>query len=60
MLSDGLYYVNLPYACFGIEAVGGSVVNAAPIARWMVGKLLATVEHWVRGKRGTIERIEWR
>ena len=31
-------WVSLPYATFGIAALDGRVVDAAPIARWAIGK----------------------
>lgn len=51
------YQVTLPYACFGIEAVGNKVVSAAPIGHWMVGKSLVFVGEWVARKHGTLTKI---
>jgi hypothetical protein len=31
-------HVSLPWATFGLAVRGGIVVDAAPIARWAVGK----------------------
>ena len=33
-----LHWVSLPYATFGIITDAGRVVDAAPIARWTIGK----------------------
>lgn len=49
-----LYYVDLPYAYFGIIVTDDIVRKAAPIGRWMVGNSLAYIERWVRSKRGTV------
>lgn len=50
-------YVDLPYACFGLEAVAGRVTDAAPIARWTVGRRLDEVRrHYER--RGLRQWIE--
>jgi hypothetical protein len=49
--------VELPYAVFAIDTEGGRVVEAPPIARWMIGKPLRDVRRWVKGKRGRIEPL---
>lgn len=49
-----LYVVDLSYAYFGIIESEGSIVQAAPIGRWMIGKTLSRVESWVHGKSGKI------
>ena len=43
-------WVSLPYATYGIAVKGGVVVDAAPIARWMVGKSETYVADWLRRK----------
>jgi hypothetical protein len=58
MSKPTLYQVTLPYACFGVEVKGQTVVDAAPIGRWMVGKSLVVVGEWVARKHGTLRRIE--
>lgn len=54
-----LYRINLPYSCYGViirvEYGQTGVVDAAPIARWMIGKSLEAVSRWVRQKGGYIE-----
>jgi len=57
-ISAGLFLIDLPYACFGIEATLGRVVTAPPIARWMRGKDLPTIRLWVFRKGGTIVEVE--
>jgi hypothetical protein len=46
--------VKLGYACFGIEVDDGKIVNAAPIAKWMIGKSIVAIERWVKSKNGKI------
>lgn len=50
-LSDAKWYwVSLSYATYGIATKGGIVVDAAPIARWMVGKDENYCWAWLRRK----------
>ena len=50
--TDGrLIWVSLPHATYGLLVAGGVVVDAAPIARWMVGRDERMVAEWLR-KRG--------
>jgi hypothetical protein len=46
-------WVSLPYATYGIAVKGGKVVDAAPIARWMVGKDERYCADWLR-RRGAV------
>jgi len=49
--------VDLPYACFWLEANGdGEVVKAPPIARWTIGKRITHVFRYYDGKGA---RLEW-
>ena len=50
-------FVTLPYATFGIRVKQGKIVNAPPIAKWMIGKTLLEVRAWVAKKKGTVEII---
>ena len=52
-----LYQITLRNACFGIKTEGTTVIEAAPIGRWMIGKPLHVVYKWVI-KRGTIRRVK--
>lgn len=45
-------WVSLPYATYGIEVEDGIVIDAAPIARWMIGKDTQTVRNWIAKKGG--------
>lgn len=48
-----LVSVNLPYACYGVIVVEDRIVQAAPIAKWAVGKSLSEFTAWVSRKGGT-------
>ena len=50
--------INAMPVCFEMVVVAGKVAQAAPIARWQVGRSLKQVREWVNEKEGTIERIE--
>lgn len=45
--------VSLPYATFGLRVEEGFVVEAAPIARWTIGKDERTVADYYRKKGAT-------
>jgi hypothetical protein len=50
--------VSLPYATYGIAVRGGKVVDAAPIARWMVGKDERYVAAWLRRKGARVVPLD--
>lgn len=52
------YWISLPYATFGITEQDGIVREAAPIAKWCVGKRLDTVLSYYRRKGAEIVRLE--
>ena len=52
MIEDGLYLVQNYYSCYGVYVSGGVVVDAPPIAKWMIGKEWKNVTRWIRSKRG--------
>ena len=43
-------WVSLPYATYGSATRDELVVDAAPIAQWMIGKSEAYVADWLRRK----------
>jgi hypothetical protein len=43
-------WVTLSYATYGIAVEDGRIVDAAPIARWMIGKDEQVVISWLRRK----------
>jgi len=47
------YRIELPYAVFSIDAKDNIVAEAAPIARWMIGKPVPVVLGWANRKGGT-------
>ena len=47
--------VTLYYACYGIVIEDDRIVEAAPIARWAVGKSFEYFKNWVRGKGGRVD-----
>jgi hypothetical protein len=51
-------WVSLPYATYGIAVANGRVVDAAPIARWMVGKDERECAAWLRRKGATFAPLE--
>ena len=51
-------WVSLPYATFGIEVRDGRVVDAAPIARWAIGKSEQYVANYYRRKGARFVKLE--
>ena len=60
MSCKNTYRIELPYACFGIETNDwGIVVDAPPIARWMIGKQVnLEIRRWINKKGGKIEEMK--
>lgn len=52
-------WVSLPYATFGIETREGEVVNAAPIARWAMGRPERDVAEFYRRKGAQFARLDF-
>ncbi|WP_077920439.1 hypothetical protein [Spirosoma sp. 209] len=52
--NERLFLVDLGYCCFGMVSVAGTVVMAAPIAKWMRGKTLAEVKPWLLAKKAHV------
>ena len=54
-----LYYIDLPYACYGIVVdESDAVVDAAPIARWMLGKSFeGIIVPWLMRKAAKFQLI---
>lgn len=50
-------YVTMPHATFALIVAGGMVVETPPIARWTIGKELAKVIGYYRGR---YPEMEWR
>jgi hypothetical protein len=49
-----LYQIDIGYACFGVTVDNCIIIEAAPIASWMIGKSLDTISKWLLRKNGTI------
>jgi hypothetical protein len=45
-----LYYIDTGYACFGLVAENGIVIDAAPIARWTLTKKIDYVIMYYKKK----------
>lgn len=50
-------WISLPYATFGVAVLNGTVVEAAPIARWAVGKDERYVADYYRKKGAVFQRL---
>jgi hypothetical protein len=51
-----LYWIDINYACFGIETNSDeTVVTAPPIAKWMIGKNIEEVKAFVKRKNGKMK-----
>lgn len=54
---SGWYRVSLPYATFGVRVEDDWIVEAAPIARWTVGKPFRYAANYWRRHDAGIERL---
>jgi hypothetical protein len=53
-----LYRVVLPYAVAGVIADDAGIIRrAAPILRWAVGRPVAALARWTRGRGGTVTKL---
>lgn len=52
-----LYRMTLGNAVFGIEVARMTVVRAAPLAQWTLGKAWHVVEKWYRNNGAHIETV---
>jgi aminopeptidase-like protein len=49
-----IYQIEMKYACAGVIVDQGTVIAAAPIFAWAVGKKWDVFEAWVKKKNGII------
>lgn len=56
LLMKILYWINLSYACYGIETENDIIVDAPPIANWAKGKTFEEFRKFVKRKNGIIKR----
>jgi hypothetical protein len=54
-----LWSIDVPWACFGLVAQDGVVVEVAPIANWATGKTTKEVLNYFRRKDAKIDLV-WR
>jgi hypothetical protein len=47
-------WVSMDYATFGIHVSDGIVDEAAPIAKWTIGKPIGQVAHYYQGRDAVI------
>jgi hypothetical protein len=53
-----LWQIDVGYACAGIEVGKNNwVQHTAPIFKWMMGKSILEIQHWVQRKNGTMRRV---
>lgn len=51
------YYIDVGYACYGIVVINNRVVEAPPIARWMIGERWTRVNILLLAKGAKIEKL---
>ena len=54
------YRITLPYACYSIDVNLGTVIDAAPIARWAISRNLTWFKTWVKRKGGSVRILKQR
>jgi len=56
MIDTTLYRIVLPYAVYGIVTNKDNIIiDAAPIAKWSIGKDINYFLNWVDGKGGHVD-----
>ena len=50
-MKEILYHIDIDYACFGIIAKNGIVIEAAPISKWALGKSINDVLNYYKNKK---------
>lgn len=48
------FWIDVGYACYGIQAKDGTIVVAAPIAGWMIGKMLGDIKPFLVEKKAKV------
>lgn len=54
---ERFFWVDIHYACFGLLARDGVVVDAPDIAKWMIGKKLTDIKPWLKSKKAIAKEI---
>lgn len=52
------FWIDIKYACFGIVSREGIVIDAPPIARWMVYKRLTDIKPWLLDKGAIVKEVK--
>lgn len=53
-----LFWVDIGYACFGVESKDDKVIYTAPIVKWMTGKTLKEIKPWLVSKKAKVIEIK--
>lgn len=53
-----LFWIDLHYACFGIESEADTVTAAPPIAAWMRGKTLQEIRPFLIRKKAKVVEMK--
>ena len=56
-MSD-LYQATLPHYCCGFEVENNTILDAAPIMRWAIGKSIEEYIRWAKSKGGSVELVD--
>lgn len=51
------FWVDLHYACVGIESRDSIIIAAPPIVAWMHGKTLQEIKPWLLSKKAKVIEI---
>lgn len=55
--TERLFLIDVGYACFGIISRDGVIVDAAPIAAWMISKHLTEVKPWLLARKAKVVEV---
>lgn len=51
------FWVDIHYACFGIVSRNSRIIDAPPIAHWMVGLLLTDIKPFLLTRKAKVVEI---
>lgn len=55
---ERFFWIDLHYACFGIESKADVVTNSPPIAAWMKGKTLQEIKPFLVRKKAKVVEVK--
>lgn len=55
---ERFFWIDVHYACFGIESKAGIVTDAPPILAWMRGKTLSEIKPFLLGRRAKVVDVK--